>query len=112
MQEIDGKIIYSEVNEIVESSHTALVVCDVQKMFIDFIFNKVEFMKNIKLLIESARRAKIPIFYTFAEMLPTKYESSARLYAYNKLFAKMQLRMPKKKEMSLAVDRKEGEGEM
>ena len=62
MQEIDGKIIYSEVNEIVESSHTALVVWDVQKMFIDFIFNKVEFMKNIKLLIESARRAKIPIF--------------------------------------------------
>jgi hypothetical protein len=47
-------------------------------MLVDFIFNKKEFMKNIALLIESARRtSKIPIFYTTIEMLALKYESSA-----------------------------------
>ena len=89
MQDIDGKIIYSTVEEIVDPAHTALVVWDVQKMLVDFIFNKDEFMNNINLLVESARRTNIPIFYTYIEMLPTKYESSARLYTYNKLFARM-----------------------
>jgi len=59
-------------------------------MLVDFIFNKEEFMRNITLLIESARRTKMPIFYTAIEMLALKYESSARLYTYNKLFAIMQ----------------------
>jgi len=54
------------------------VVGDIQKMLVDFIFNKEEFMRNITLLIESARRTtKIPIFYTAIEMLALKYESSA-----------------------------------
>ena len=68
MQDIDGKTVYFTVNEIVEPSHTALVVWDVQKMLIDSIFNKEEFMKNINLLIESARKSKISIFYTAIEM--------------------------------------------
>jgi len=81
---------------------------------VDFIFNKEEFINNINLLIESARRTKIPIFYTSVEMLPTKYESSARLYTYNKLFARMQQQRPQQsrsENMDLfpAVDRKEGE---
>jgi len=42
------------------------VVWDVQKMLVDFIFNKEEFMRNIILLIESARRTtKIPNFYCY-----------------------------------------------
>jgi len=114
MQDIDGKTIYSTIQEIVDPAHTALVVWDVQKMLVDFIFNKEEFINNINLLIESARRTKIPIFYTSVEMLPTKYESSARLYTYNKLFARMQQQRPQQsrsENMDLfpAVDRKEGE---
>ncbi len=46
------------------------MVWDVQKMLVDFIFNKEEFMNKINLLIESARKSKIPIFYTTIEMLP------------------------------------------
>jgi hypothetical protein len=54
------------------------VVWDVQKMLADLIFNKEEFMRNITLLIESARRTTtIPIFYSAIEMLDLKYESSA-----------------------------------
>jgi len=114
MQDINGKIIYSTLQEIVDPAHTALVIWDVQKMLVDFIFNKEEFMSNINRLIESARRTNMPIFYTSIEMLPTKYESSARLYTYNKLFAKMQQQRsqqsrPEKMDMSPAVDRKEDE---
>jgi nicotinamidase-related amidase len=109
MQDINGKTIHSNIQEIVDPAHAALVVWDAQKMLVDFIFNKEEFMYNINLLTESARRSNIPIFYTSIEMLPTKYESSARLYTYNKLFAKIQRSMPEKMDMSSAIDRKEGE---
>src|SRR3954452_22167742 len=116
MQDIDGKTIYSTIQEIVDPAHTALVVWDVQKMLVDFIFNKEEFINNINLLIESARRTNVPIFYTSVEMLPTKYESSARLYTFNKLFAKMQQQQQRPQQsrsenmdLSPAVDRKEGE---
>ena len=112
MQDIDGKKVYSTVQEIVEPSHTALVVWDVQNLLVDFIFNKEEFMKNINYLIESARKSKITIFYTAIEMLPSKYESSARLYTYTKLFGSQQRSMlppPEKRDLSLAVNRKEDE---
>ena len=110
MQDIDGKAIYSNVFEIVDPAHTALVVWDVQKMLVDSIFNKEEFMKNINFLIYAARKSKITVFYTSIEMLPTKYESSARLYTYNKLFARMQQSsISEKRDLSLAVNRKEDE---
>jgi nicotinamidase-related amidase len=106
---INGKTIYSEVNEIVDPSHTALVVWDVQNLLVDAIFNKEEFIRNIYFLIESARKSKISIFYTAIEMLPLKYESSSRLYTYNKLMAKMQRSMPEKRDLSLAINTKEEE---
>jgi len=46
MQDIDGKTIYSTIQEIVDPVYTALVVWVVQKMLVEFIFNKEEFMKN------------------------------------------------------------------
>ena len=112
MQDINGKTIYSEVNEIVDPSHTALVVWDVQNLLVDSIFNKEEFTRNIYFLIESAKKSKISIFYTAIEMLPLKYESSSRLYTYNKLMAKMQRSMPEKRDLSLAIYTKEEEEEM
>jgi nicotinamidase-related amidase len=112
MQDIDGKTIYSAVEEIVEPSHTALVVWDVQNLLVDFIFNKEEFIRNINFLINSARKIKIPIFYTSVEILPTKYESSARLYTYTKLFASHQKSMPlppEKRDLSLAIKKEQDE---
>jgi len=73
---------------------------DVQNLLVDSIFNKEEFTRNIYFLIESARKSKISIFYTAIEMLPLKYESSSRLYTYNKLMAKMQRFMPEKRSVS------------
>jgi nicotinamidase-related amidase len=56
MQNINGRILYSTIPEIVDPTHTALVVWDVKKMLIDFISNKDVFMNNINRLIESARK--------------------------------------------------------
>ena len=104
MHDIDGKPVYSNVQEIVDPVHTALVVWDVQNLLVNSIFNKEEFMKNISLVIESARStAKIPIFYTAIEMLPIRFESSSRLYTYNKLYASMKRSMPEKRDLSLAI---------
>jgi nicotinamidase-related amidase len=50
------------------------------------------------------------IFFTTIEILPLKYESSARLYTYNKLMTKMQRSMPaEKRDLSLAINRMEDE---
>jgi hypothetical protein len=70
-----------------------------------------QFMRNITLLIEFARRiTKIPIFYTAIEMLDLKYDSSSWLYTYNKLFAIMQQQQQRslneKGNQSLAINRK------
>ena len=62
MQDIDGKTIYSNVFEIVDPAHAALVVLDVQKMLVDSIFNREEFMKNINFLIDAARKSKSQYF--------------------------------------------------
>ena len=110
MQDIDGKTIYSTIQEIIDPAHTALVVWDVQKMLVDFIFNKQEFIRNINFLIDAARKSKITIFYTTIEMLPLKYESSARLYTYTKLFASHQKPMQsplEKRDLSLKIGLKD-----
>ena len=77
------------------------------------LFSTKRSLGEIYLLIESARRTtKIPMFYTTIEMLALKYESSAWLYTYNKLFAIMQQQqrsMSEKRDQSLAINRKEEE---
>jgi nicotinamidase-related amidase len=73
-------------------------------------FNKDEFMNNIDLLIECARKCKIPVLFSFIEMFAPKFESSARLYTYNRIFARMQQRpLLEKRDLSLAVNRDEDE---
>lgn len=110
MQTIDGKIIFTEIEEIVDPSHTALVVWDVQNITVKFIFNKNEFLDNLNLLIQSARESKIPIFYTAIEILPLKYQSSATIYTYNKLFGR-QMKLTEQ-ELDFVVKPAQGETTM
>ncbi len=76
-----GKKVYTEISEIIDKSHTALVVWDVQNMLVERIFNKDEFMSNLNKLIDSARKTGIAIFYTKITPLPERFESKARLAA-------------------------------
>jgi nicotinamidase-related amidase len=86
MQKIgDKKIIYNTIEEIINPSHTPLVVWDVQNMFVNVIFNRQEFTSNISSVIDLARRANVLIFFTRHQLLPTRFESSARLGIISKL---------------------------
>lgn len=44
------------LKEIIEPNHTALLVWDVQNLLVNGIFNKKEFLKKLKSLIEIARK--------------------------------------------------------
>jgi nicotinamidase-related amidase len=64
--------------EINKPEKSALVVWDVQKMLVDRIFNKEEFLGNLKRLIEAARKKRIPIFFTRITPLPERFEATPR----------------------------------
>jgi nicotinamidase-related amidase len=74
------------LKEIVEPNHTALLVWDVQNLLVNGIFNKKEFLKDLKSLIEIARVKNIPIIYSKITPLPKDYESSFRTFMFMKRF--------------------------
>src|SRR5919108_1536108 len=85
MQKIGDKIVYNTIEEILDPSHTALVVWDVQHGSAKIIFNKEEFSRNLNSVVELARQSNIPIFFTPIQMLPKRFESSASIYTFGKL---------------------------
>ena len=92
--------------EILNPQKSALVVWDVQKMLVNHIFNKDEFLTNVQNVLVSAREKRIPIFFTKITSLPEQFESPAR-----KFFMKNRPRgfgfTPD--GFDLAIDPKEGE---
>ncbi|HZA06095.1 MAG TPA: isochorismatase family cysteine hydrolase [Nitrososphaeraceae archaeon] len=85
MRNIEDKIVYDTIEEITDPSHTALVVWDVQNMLVNRIFNRDEFTNNLNFVIDLARTANVPIFFTRIQILPKRFESPARLYTLSKL---------------------------
>ena len=86
MQKIgDNKIVYNAIEEILDPSHTALVVWDVQHGTTKVIFNKEEFSKNLNSVVELARKSNIPIFFTPIQIPSKRFESSAIIYTLGKL---------------------------
>jgi nicotinamidase-related amidase len=66
------------MSEIGKPERTALVVWDVQKMLVERIFNKDEFLGNLNRLVEAARKRRIPIFFSKITPLPERFESTPR----------------------------------
>jgi nicotinamidase-related amidase len=85
MQKIGDKLVYNTIEEILNPSHTALVLWDVQRVLTKMIFNTVEFSRNLNSIVESARESNIPIFFTSIQMPSKRIESSARIYVLGKL---------------------------
>ena len=85
MQKIGEKIVYNTNEEILDPSHTALVLWDVLQAFEKIIFNKEEFSKNLNSIVELARKSNIPIFFTSVQTLSKRFESSANIYTVGKL---------------------------
>jgi len=55
--------VYGSLKEIIKPDHSCLIVWDVQNGLVDRIFNKEEFMTNLKTLIEKLR-GRMPVVYT------------------------------------------------
>ncbi len=70
----NGIEILEGLDEIVQPAHTALVVWDVQNGLVNRIFNKEEFLTNLKGLL-AALRGKMPVFYTLITPLAPAYRS-------------------------------------
>jgi nicotinamidase-related amidase len=85
MYKIGDKIVYNAIEEILDPSHTALMLWDVQRALTKMIFNREEFSRNLNSIVELARKLKIPIFFTSIQMLSKRFESSARIYILGKL---------------------------
>ena len=71
----NGITIYETLAEIVDPAHSCLVVWDVQNGLVDRIFNKEEFLANLKGLIETLRK-KMPVAYTLITPLPREFQSA------------------------------------
>lgn len=82
-----GKLtILENLKEIVNREHTALVLWDCQNALVDNIFNREEFLANLKALLAAARRQKIPVVYTKITPLPAGYQSGWGIYQAMKRF--------------------------
>jgi nicotinamidase-related amidase len=85
MKTANGMIVYESIREIVEPKNSCLIVWDVQVGLVDRIFNKEEFMTNLKNFIEKLRN-KMPVVYTLITPLPTGFASSWNYYSMMKRF--------------------------
>src|SRR5208283_432535 len=75
MKKRNGIIVYESLREIVEPNHSCLVVWDVQNGLVDRIFNKEEFMTNLKNFIEKLH-GRMPIVYTLITPMHRDFTSS------------------------------------
>jgi nicotinamidase-related amidase len=85
MKTINGVDIYESLNEIVDPSHTCLVVWDVQLGLVNRIFNKDAFLTSLQPLLEGAR-GRMPIAYTLITPLPLAYQSGWGLLSMMRRF--------------------------
>lgn len=96
----------TEFSEILDIRKSALVIWDVQNMLVNNIFNKDEFLANTRSLIDAARLAGVPVFFTRITPLPERFESPAR-----KFFMKRRPRgfTMTPESLNLAIEPREGD---
>jgi nicotinamidase-related amidase len=85
MKKAYGISVYEDLPEMVDPVHSCLVVWDVQNGLVDRIFNKEEFIGNLKGLIEILR-GKMPVVYTLITPLPKGFRSSWYIYLMMRRF--------------------------
>jgi nicotinamidase-related amidase len=85
MKTFNGVEIYENLKEIIDPSHTCLVVWDVQNGLVNRIFNKDSFLSSLKSLVEGIR-GKMPIVYTLITPLPQGYQSGWNLFSMMRMY--------------------------
>ncbi len=73
-----------DISEFLQPARSALVLWDIQKMLVDSIFNREEFLKNVQEIASAARSKNIPVFCTKITPLPERFESPLRKYMMKK----------------------------
>ncbi|MFC1872647.1 isochorismatase family cysteine hydrolase [Chloroflexota bacterium] len=68
------------MSEILDPSHTALVLWDIQNGLVNTAFNKEVFLQKTKEITAAARAVNIPVIYTKITPLPVQYQSPWRLF--------------------------------
>jgi nicotinamidase-related amidase len=68
-------MVYESLREIVDPAHSCLVVWDVQNGLVDRIFNREEFMTNLKNFVEKLR-SRMPVVYTLITPMHRDFTSS------------------------------------
>jgi nicotinamidase-related amidase len=69
---------FQSIKSMIKKENSALVVWDVQEALVSSIFNRKEFIENLRKVIEKARNSSIPVFYTKITPLPSRFESPLR----------------------------------
>ncbi len=85
MKKANGVEIYENLKEILNPERSCLVVWDVQNGLVSRIYNKTEFVSDMKYLI-NALRGKIPIVYTLITPAAKEFRSSWSYYAMMRRF--------------------------
>jgi nicotinamidase-related amidase len=86
MKTLGQLVIPESLEEIVHPDHTALVIWDCQNGLVNSIFNRDEYLVNLKTLLDTARRQKIPVIYTKITPIPPGYQSAWSIYQAMKRF--------------------------
>jgi len=86
MKTLGRLTIFENLKEIANPEHTALVLWDCQNGLVDNIFNREEYLENLKALLTAARHQKVAIIYTKITPLPTGYQSGWGIYQNMKRF--------------------------
>ncbi len=69
---------FQNIKGEIKRERSALIVWDVQEALVSAIFNREEFITNVKKIIQKAREIGIPIFYSKITPLPERFESPLR----------------------------------
>lgn len=85
MKNIHGIDIYENLKEIVDPTHSCLVVWDVQNGLVERIFNREAFLAALTPFV-GALRGRMPVFYTMITPLPRKLASSWFFYSMMRRF--------------------------
>lgn len=86
MKTLGNKQIFENMEEILGPEHTMLVNWDVQNGLVKNIFNKEEFVSNVKKLTGISREHGISVLYTKITPLPFKYMAPSNIYSFMKRF--------------------------
>jgi nicotinamidase-related amidase len=85
MKERNGIMVYDSISEIVDPNHSCLVVWDVQNGLVDLIFNKEEFITNLKNFIEKLN-SRMPVVYTLITPMHRDFSSSWSFFSMLRRF--------------------------